>query len=75
MCSVSFAQGAMRLVGEAFKGFRLVRAVAFGLEGLRFYWRGWSRHRALGLGEVQNDKKPEECEQDELIDNPTATLT
>jgi hypothetical protein len=45
--------GAMRFLGEAPKGFRLIGAVAFGLEGLGLRcWHGCLRHRALGLSEV-----------------------
>jgi hypothetical protein len=60
----------MRLVRQALEGFGLVRAVALGFEELGLLrWRGWSRHRALGPGEVQDDNEPEECEEDELREN------
>jgi hypothetical protein len=63
---VSFTEGTMRFLSQTREGFWLVRAEAPGLEGHRFGRRGRSRHRALGPGEVQNDEKPDECEQDEL---------
>ena len=56
----------MGLVGEALERFGLVGARALGFEGLGQSWHGRSRHRALRPGKVQDDKKPEECEQDEL---------
>jgi hypothetical protein len=59
----------MGLVGEALERFGLVGARALGCEGLGQSWYGRSRHRALGPGKVQDDKKPEECEQDELREN------
>jgi hypothetical protein len=60
----------MRLVRQALEGFGLVRAVALGCEELGLLrWRGWSRHRALGPGEVQDDDEPEEYEEDELREN------
>jgi hypothetical protein len=68
MRSLSLTQSAMRLLGEALEGFGLVGAMAFGLDGLRISGCVWSRHRALGLGEVQEDKEPDEYKQDELID-------
>ena len=67
---VLFTQGAMGLVRQAFEGSGLVRAVALGFEGLGLLrWRGWSRHRALGPGEMQDDDEPEEREEDELREN------
>jgi hypothetical protein len=42
--------------------------MAFGRDGLRISGGVWSRHRALGLGKVQDDKEPNECTQDELRD-------
>jgi hypothetical protein len=42
---------------------------SLGGEGLGLSWDGWSRHHALGLGKVYDDKKPEKCEQDELREN------
>ena len=60
----------MRLVRQALEGLRRVGAVALGFEGLELLrWRGWSRHRALGPGEVQDDDESEECEEDELREN------
>jgi hypothetical protein len=60
----------MRLVRQALEGLRRGGAVAFGLEGLGLLrWRGWSCHRALGLGKVQDDDEPEECAEDELREN------
>jgi hypothetical protein len=59
----------MRFLCQALEGFGRVRAGPLGFEGLGLSWRGRSRHRALGQGKVQEDKKPEECEQDELIEN------
>jgi hypothetical protein len=60
----------MRLVREALEGLRRVGPVALGFEGLGlFRWRSWSRHRTLGPGEVHDDDKPEECEEDELREN------
>src|SRR5262249_42440066 len=48
-----FDHTAMRFVRQALEGCGLVGVVAFGREGLRLLrWRGWSRHRALGLSEV-----------------------
>ena len=67
MRGVSLTQGTMRFLRQALEGFGLAGAVAFGCEGLRLSWRGSSRHRALGPGEVQDDKEPNECQQDELI--------
>jgi hypothetical protein len=58
----------MRFLRQALEGLGLVGAVECGREGLRLSERGWSRHRALGPGEVQDDKEPNECKQDELID-------
>ena len=58
----------MGFVGDALEGLGLVGSVACGRERLRRSWRGWSRHRARGLGEVQDDKEPNECTQDELRD-------
>jgi hypothetical protein len=57
----------MRLVDQALEGFGGVRMRAFGCEGLGLSGCVWGRHHALGLGEVHEGKKPEECEQDELI--------
>ena len=65
---VSCTQGTLRLVGQALEGLGFVGAGSLGLEGLGLSWHGRSRHRALGPGKVQDDKKPEECEQDELRD-------
>jgi hypothetical protein len=60
----------MRLVGQALEGLRRGGAVALGCEGLGLLrWHGWSRHRALGPGEVHDDDEPEECEEDELREN------
>jgi len=59
----------MRFLGQALEGFGLVGARALGCEGLGQSWYGRSRHRALGPGKGQDDKKPEECEQDELREN------
>src|SRR6266480_3895043 len=59
----------MGLVGEALERCGLVGARALGCEGLGHSWYGRSRHRALGPGKVHDDKKPEECEQDELREN------
>jgi hypothetical protein len=60
----------MRLVRQALKGFRRGGAVALEFEGLGLLrWRDWSHHRALEPGEVQDDDKPEECEEDERIEN------
>jgi hypothetical protein len=59
----------MGLVRQAFERFGLVGARALGCEGLGQGWYGWSRRRAFGPGKVQDDKKPEECEQDELREN------
>ena len=73
MRGVSLTQGTMGLVRQALEGFGLVGAVALGLEGLGLSWRGWSRHRALGPGEVQHDEEPHECEQDELSRKKDAT--
>src|SRR5215471_21138896 len=66
MRGISLTQGTMGLARQPCKRFGLVGAVALGLERLGLGWRGRNRHRALGPGEMQNDKKPEECEQDEL---------
>ena len=68
MESVSFTQGAMRLLGQALERCGLGGARALGREGLGQSGRGWSSHRALGSGEVHDDKEPEECAQDELRD-------
>ena len=59
-------QDAMGLVGEVLERFGLVGARARGFEGFGQSWHGRSRHWALGPGKVQDDKKPEECEQDDL---------
>jgi hypothetical protein len=60
----------MRLVRQALAGFGLVGVVALRFEGLGLLsWRGWSRHRTLGPGEVQEDEEPDKCEQDELREN------
>ena len=66
---VSFTQGTMRLVGQALERLGFVGAGSLGLEGLGLSWDGWRCHRALGPGKVHDDKKPEECEQDELREN------
>ena len=66
---VSCTQGALRFLYQALEGFGLVRAEPLGFEGLGQSWRGRSRYRALRPGEVQDDKNPEECEQDELREN------
>jgi hypothetical protein len=66
MRGISLTQGTMGLVRQPLKRFGLGGAVALGLERLGLGWRGRNRHHALGPGEVQNDEKPEECEQDEL---------
>jgi hypothetical protein len=68
MRSLSLTQSAMRLLGEGLERFGLVRVMAFGIDGLRISGCVWSRHYALGLGEVQDDKEPDEYKQDELID-------
>ena len=65
---VAFTQGAMGLVRQALEGFGLVGAVACGLKGLRLRWCGQSWQRALGPGEVQDDKEPNECKKDQLIE-------
>jgi hypothetical protein len=59
----------MRLVGQALERLGFVRAGSLGLDRLRLRWHGRSRHRALGPGKVHDDKKPKECEQDELREN------
>jgi len=60
----------MRLVRQALEGLGLVGVVALRGEGLGLRrWRGWSRHRALGPGEVQEDEEPEKCAQDALREN------
>jgi len=66
---VLVTQGAIRLVGEALERFGLVGARALGCERLGQSWYGRGRHWALGPGKVQDDQKPEECEQDELREN------
>ena len=66
---VLFTQSAMRLVGQALEGFGVVRARAFGCEGLGISGCVRGRHHALGPGEVHDDDEPEECEQDELREN------
>jgi len=66
MRGLSLTQGTMGLLRQPLKRFRLGGAVALGLERLGLGWRGRHRHRALGPGEVQDDEKPDECEQDEL---------
>jgi hypothetical protein len=53
---------------QPLEGFRLVGAGPLGLDGLRISGCVWSHHRALGPGEVYDDKEPNECKQDELID-------
>ena len=68
MRGVSLTQGTMRFLRQAREGFGLIGAGAVGLEGLRLSWCGWSRHRALGPGEVQDDKEPNKYKQDELRD-------
>jgi hypothetical protein len=59
----------MRLVGQARERLGFVGAGSLGWEGLGRSWHGRSRHHALGPGKVHEDKKPEECEQDELREN------
>ena len=59
----------MGFVDEALERFGLVGARALGYAGLGQSWYGRRRHRALGPGKVQEDKKPEECEQDERREN------
>ena len=68
MRSLSLTQGAMRLLSEALKGFGLVGVGALGFDRRGQDCHVWSDHRALRPGEVHDDKKPEECEQDELTD-------
>jgi hypothetical protein len=64
---VAGTQGTMRLVRQALARLRRVGAVALGCEGLGLLrWRGWSRHRALGPGEVHEDDEPEEGAEDAL---------
>src|SRR5919109_1320908 len=63
---LSLTQGTMGLVRQPRKRCGLGGEVALGRERLGLDWRGWNRHRALGPGEVQNDEKTDECEQDEL---------
>ena len=63
---VAFTQGAMGLVRQTLEGFGLLGAVACGLKGLRLRWRGESRQRALGPGEVQDDKEPNEYKKDQM---------
>src|SRR5215471_18353219 len=62
----SLTPDTMGLVRQPLKRCGLGGAVARGLERLGLDWRDWNRHRALRPGEVQNDEKPDECEQDEL---------
>jgi len=70
MCGLSLTQGTLRLVRQSLKGCGLGGAVALRFEGLGLLrWRGWSRHRALGPGGVQDDDEPEECEEAELREN------
>jgi hypothetical protein len=59
----------MRFLCQALEGFGLARAGPLGCEGLGQSWHGRSRYRALRPGEVHDDKKPEECKQDELREN------
>jgi len=59
----------MRLVGQALERLGFVGAGSLGVERRGRRWHGRSRHRALGPGKVHDDKKPEECEQDELREN------
>src|SRR5262249_6734086 len=66
MRGLSLTQGTRGLVRQPLKGFGLVGAVALGLARLGLGWSGRNRHRALGPGEMQDDEKPNECEQDEL---------
>jgi hypothetical protein len=66
MRGVSFTQGTRGLVGEALEGFGFVGSVALGREGLGLGGWGRSRHSAFGPGEVHEDEKPHECEQDQL---------
>jgi hypothetical protein len=67
MYSVSFTQGAVRLVRESLEGFGLVRVGPLGLEGLWLDGCSWCTHRAFGPGEVQHDEEPDEYEQGELV--------
>ena len=69
MRGVSRTQGTMRLLRQTPEGFGLVRAVAFGREGLGLRsWRGRNQHWALGSGEVQYNEEPDECKQADLRD-------
>lgn len=50
---LSLTQSTIRFVRQSLEGCRLVGAVAYGRVGLRLLiWHGWSRHWALGPGEV-----------------------
>src|SRR4029434_7521992 len=64
MRGISFTQGTMGLVRQPLKRCGLGGAVARGFERLGLGWRGRNRHRALGPGEMQNDEKPDEYDQD-----------
>jgi hypothetical protein len=71
MRGISLTPGAMRFLCQALEGFRLVGARPLGLDGLRISGCVWSRHRAIGLSEVEDDKESDECEQNELIEKNT----
>jgi len=55
-------------ISADYRRFGLVGVMVFGIDGLRISGCVWSRHCALGLGEVQDDKEPDEYKQNELID-------
>jgi len=58
----------MRFVGETLERFGLVGAVALGFEELGLGRCDRSAHAWRGPGEVEHDKEPDECKEDELID-------
>ncbi len=69
MESVSFTQGAMWFLGQALEGFGRVRAGPLGCERLGLGRGDRSAHARLGPNEVEDDDEPNECEENELIDN------
>jgi hypothetical protein len=68
MRGVVLTQDAMRLLGQTLEGFGLAGSGALGFEAIGLDRCNRSTHAWPRSGEVQDDKEPDECNQDELID-------
>jgi hypothetical protein len=64
----------MRFLSQTLEGFGLVNAEALGLEGHRLGRRDRSPQTSCRPSEGQDDKNPEECEKDKLIEKRGATM-